>query len=364
MRRIAHVISTPEGIGGAERIMLALLADGHLRGWEQAVFDPFDIDPENSRLRFEVERVGAHYSARSTSRIVELPRARSWLRGRLEAFDPHLVHIHLFHALTLMASFPRSSWPTLLSHHHGDQLRVSGKRIREMADRWAAGRIDHVVAPSAWVRNFLVKGYGYAAERVTEIHNGWEGERSSASSRDGTECVLICVANLRPEKDHGTLLEAFVGLRRVYPSVRLLLVGDGPMRPEIEGAIGELGLGTAVELCGAVNEVWPFLARSDLFVLASRNETLGMAALEAMAAGLPVVATAVGGIPELVEHGHNGLLVPPRDPEALAEALSVLVASSEERRRMGASGKKRAGSRRMNITVNRYFELYERLLKA
>lgn len=365
MRKIAHVISTPEGIGGAEKVMLALVRAGAERGWEQIVLNPFDLTPVGSRLHVEVSNVeGAEYEAISTTRFAGLPGARVWLRSQLHRIGPDIVHVHLFHALVLAATLGPMRPLMLLSHHHGDQLRVAGNRIRELLDRQAGRRFDHVVACSRWVRDFLIETYGYDTDRVTEIPNGWEGEPLDQDGPSDVACTFICVANLRPEKDHLTLLEAFDHVRRQHPSVRLMLVGEGQMRREIENRVGSLRLGKNVVLCGALNDVWPSLSRADVFVLPSRNETLGMAVLEAMVAALPVVATEVGGVPELIEHGENGLLVSPRDPVSLADAMLSLARSPETRTRMGASGRERARHRTMDVMVDRYFDLYERLLAS
>lgn len=365
MRKIAHVISTPEGIGGAEKVMLTLLRGGAERGWNQIVINPFDLHPGDSRLSTEVAKIrDTTYIARTTRRATELPGARSWLHSELAAFGPDVLHVHLFHAVVLAASLGHVARLTVLSHHHGDQLKVAGDRLRGTLDRWAGKRFDHVVACSRWVRDFLVGVYGYNPGRVTEIPNGWEGLPLDPAAGDETVCTFVCIANLRPEKGHLTLVEAFDRVRKRHPLARLVLVGDGTMRSEIEGALAARDFGGSVELKGTVDNVWPILGRSDVFVLPSRNETLGMAALEAMAASLPVVATAVGGIPEVVEHGHNGLLVPPRDAEALAAAMATLAASPEMRRRMGSAGKDRAEGRKAGVMVDRYFHLYGRLLEG
>ena len=364
MRSIAHVISTPEGIGGAERVMLALLREGARRGWRQEVLDPFDVDPNGSALASDIRAIeGVDYRAVSTRRVREFPAARRWLQRKLDRLDPDLVHVHLFHALALTASLPRGRRVTLATHHHGDYLRVAGRRLEERIDQWAVGRMDHVVACSGWVRQFLTSRYGCSPSLITTIPNGWEGRLPEERTGHDRNMVL-CVAHFRREKDHRTLIEAFSIVAERLPEARLVLVGGGPLRDQIEDRVVSLGLGDVVSFVGPVDDVWPYYAQAGVLVLPSLAETLGIAALEAMAASVPVVATSVGGIPEIVTHGENGLLVPPEDPSEMAETIEALLRDQEMARRMGSAGRDVAGSRRMSAAVDRYFELYDRLLET
>lgn len=364
MPSIAHVISTPKGVGGAEHVMLALLREGARRGWRQEVLDPFDVDPSVSPLMADVRGIGnVGFSAVSTRRLRQLPAARRWLKRELDRLDPGLVHVHLFHALALTASLPRGRRVTLATHHHGDYLRVASRRLEERVDRWAVSRMDHVVACSRSVRGFLTSRYGCSPSLITTIPNGWEGQLPEESSGRDRNTVL-CVAHFRREKDHGTLIKAFSIVADSHPEARLVLVGGGPLRNRIEGQTVTLGLSDVVSFIGPVDDVWPFYARAGVFVLPSLAEPFGIAALEAMAASVPVVATSVGGIPEIVTHGENGLLVAPADPSEMAEAMKALLKDQEMARRMGSAGREVAGSRRMSAAVDRYFELYERLLET
>lgn len=364
MRSIAHVISTPEGIGGAERVMLALLREGTRRGWRQEVLNPFDIDPAGSVLGAEISALGdVGYRARSTRHLIELPKARRWLDRTLEGTNADIVHVHLFHALVMTASL-RSDRPRILTHHHGAHFKASGRRLYGAVDRLAGKRMDRVVACSDWVRSFLVESYGYRNEFVTTIENGWEGTPLAKAGRAGQPPVLVCVANFREQKDHLTLLRAFELLVRAHPEARLRLVGDGPLKPEIVRSIREAGLEEKVDLVGAVRDVWSYLAAADVFVLTSTYEPLGIAVLEAMAARLPVVASDVGGLREIVEREVSGILVPPGDPAAFAEAIAGLLESESTREKMGLEGQKTAERWKMSVTVDRYFELYEQLLET
>jgi glycosyltransferase involved in cell wall biosynthesis len=171
--------------------------------------------------------------------------------------------------------------------------------------------------------------------------------------------VVVSVGRLASQKDPMTLLAA---ARRLTAGT-VVLVGDGPLRPTAERYVRDHGLQNRVILSGMRTDVASILAVADVFVLASRWEGLPLAIIEAMMAGLPVVATRVGGVPELVEDGVTGVIVPPRDSEALAAALKRLLADPGLRSRMGRAGQERAfrdfaGDRMARETE----ELYEELL--
>jgi glycosyltransferase involved in cell wall biosynthesis len=173
--------------------------------------------------------------------------------------------------------------------------------------------------------------------------------------------VLVSVGRFQHPKDFLTLLRA---LSRLDPETyRAELVGDGPLRGEIEAELRLLGLERTVGLRGEIPDVDRVLVSADIFVLSSDSEGLPMSILEAMAAGLPVVATAVGGVPECVDDGVTGLLVPARDPQSFADALTALLDDPERRRAMGEAGRARARtSFGLAAFVDAHAQLYRRLL--
>jgi glycosyltransferase involved in cell wall biosynthesis len=361
VRRIAHVISAPGGVGGAERVMSWIVGGGEERGFGQVVLNPF----ASGRDRGELAAIcRAPVVARTTERMAQVPASRRWLARELDRFAPDVVQVFLPYAGALVASLRRPSGRRLVySHQHGDHFVVNGMRAWAALDRLAGRRYDRVVACSVFVERFLVERYRYPPESVARIVNGWEGSPRPGSGL-AERPTVICVANFRAQKGHGVLLRAFARARERVGDVQLVLVGGGAGRGEVEATIARLGLQGHVSLPGPVEDVWPHLEQAHVFALASRYEPLGVVVLEAMGAGLPVVATGVGGIPELVRDGVTGTLVEPDDDVAFAEALVNLFESPDLRARMGEAGRAVAAEHRAEPMVDRYFALYDELLSG
>lgn len=356
--RIAHVVST-RGVGGAERFLADLIAASHEHGWQQLLLNPFS---DRSSLQLSEFFYPARYVGYPCGNLAALPFLRHKASKELTRFKPDLVHVLLFHALVTVATVPRSSEVRILTHMYGEGIcQGTNSLVRERLDRWAGQRFDHVVAISESVQRFLISGHGYSPSRVSCIPPGWEGEPLAAKPDDRAPTV-VCVAKYRPEKGHSVLLDAFVAVRREVPNARLVLVGGGALQDELMAMAATKGLGDSVEFPGEVCDAWPYLADAHVFALASRAEAFGIAVVEAMAAGLPVVASAVGGIPELVVPGVTGELFPAGDHEALARQLVLLLRSPELRARLGAAGRAAAEPLRRRNTVPRYIDLFQQLL--
>jgi glycosyltransferase involved in cell wall biosynthesis len=191
-----------------------------------------------------------------------------------------------------------------------------------------------VVANSPAARAMLVEE-GLATASTAVIPNGLAPEAFAARKASGQVRRFITVANLRREKSHETLIAAAEMLARDYPDLRVTLVGGGPRRAELEAFAAARGVAAHVEFLGHREDVPALLAGADVYVLPSRSEAFPNGAIEAMAAGLPVVASAVGGLLDLIDDGRTGRLVPPGDPEALAAAMRRLMERPAEAEAMG-----------------------------
>ena len=297
--------------------------------------------------------------------------AREARRRRLELLHAHQYTPFFYSALakTLLAGRIR-----LVLTEHGRHFpdAVSGKR--RLANRLFLARMaDAVNACCSFSARALVENDGFRASRVDVVPNGVDTARfqavaDPASSRpalglDPGRRLVATIARFHPVKDHRTLLEAFAQLADRRADVDLLLVGDGPLRPALEQRTAELRLAGRVRFLGVRSDVSSILAAADLFVLSSLSEAASLTLLEAMASARPVVVTAVGGNPELVRHGVEGLLVPRGDPDALATAMESLLDDPAAAASMGRNGRRRVEQHfRIEGTIEAYGDLYARLL--
>jgi glycosyltransferase involved in cell wall biosynthesis len=221
-----------------------------------------------------------------------------------------------------------------------------------------------IVAVSEELRRYMLEAR-FPAARVAVIRNGIEaGPRPSPADRHAARRALgiaaetfvaVSVARLDPVKDFGTLLDAFATVRRRAAGARLLIVGDGPERAAIAERAAQPDLDGAVHLIGFRSDVRALIAAADVYVNSSISEGISITILEAMAAGLPVVATAVGGTPEVLANGAGGLLVPSRDAERLASAILALAADPQRRAVLGAAARRRLET---SFTIDRMVDEY------
>jgi glycosyltransferase involved in cell wall biosynthesis len=234
-------------------------------------------------------------------------------------------------------------------------------------ERWLWPLAHHLLCNSNSLRDSLVARHGLPPERLTVVPNGVDPEffqPPPGGTRQGPP-VLLSVARLVPDKDHDTLLMAFARIASRHPEAELWLVGDGPRRQALEHKAGDLALNGRVRFFSGQPDLRAFYHRAHLFVLSSVTEALPNVILEAMAAGLPIVATRVGGIPEVVVEKSTGLLVEPGDVTGLAAALDYLLKNSEIRESMGQHGRERVMQQySLTAMVKGHEEVWTRLLQG
>jgi glycosyltransferase involved in cell wall biosynthesis len=238
-----------------------------------------------------------------------------------------------------------------------------------VAERFA-GRRTHVLTTLSLQEKDTSIGLGLAdPRRIHAVYNGIdlarfapdEGRRSARRALwrlRGDDILLVAAGRLSPEKGHGDLLATAIRLQREHPRLKLAICGEGPLAAELARAGGRGTAPGAILLPGLVKDMPSVLAAADIFVHPALYEGFGLACLEAMAAGLPVVATRVGGLPELVRHGQDGFLVPPGDMDALAAALRLLVDSPGRRAWMGRKARLHAASFGRQRMLAAYHDLY------
>jgi glycosyltransferase involved in cell wall biosynthesis len=234
--------------------------------------------------------------------------------------------------------------PTRLFTVHGWAFRAhrgAAARAYLWADRLMSPLTTTTICVAQGDRDAGLRVRTCRASRTVVIHNGVELDRPRREPGPAARpFTVLSVGRLRPPKDFRTLVGAMAALER--GSVRLRIAGDGPERAALAAEVARLGLDGDVELLGTRSDVDELLADADLFVLSSESEGLPMSVLEAMAAGLPVVASAVGGVPELVREGETGTLVPPGDSAALASAIRRIAEDPALRDRLGIAARARA----------------------
>lgn len=290
------------------------------------------------------------------------------IAGLHRRLRPDIVHWHAAraHALGAMASVFAPGPARVLSRRVDFPVRrTPGSKLL-----WALP-VEGIAAISDGVRTAL-EGSGVDPARVRVVPSGIDltpheapFDRAALRARYGIgdeEIVALQVAALAPHKAQSDLLRAAALARGRAPSLRIWIAGEGPLGPALEAEQRELGLGTTVRFLGFREDVIDLLRAADFFVVSSYLEGMGTATLDAMAAGLPVAATRVGGVPEIVQDGQTGLLVPPRDPTALSEAMTRLALDRELRARLGNGGKIKVLAFSADQTEERTDALYAEIL--
>jgi glycosyltransferase involved in cell wall biosynthesis len=275
---------------------------------------------------------------------------------RIDVLHTHMFYTNLYG--TLAARMAKV--PVVITAEHGKNL------WKNTFHHWIE---RNIISPGSAVRICASEDIlcirrdmeGISPDKLMYIPNGTEIPAPVIRS-DSRPVIIGTVGRFVAAKDYLTLIRAAAILRDASCEFRLYLIGDGPIRSELEREIAALELQPFVQMPGFQHDVGSWLARFDMFVMSSIREGQPVALLEAMASGLPVVATRVGGIPSTVQHGREGILVEPGDPAALATALRVLVDNFVKRRRFGEKARERV-VREFSIQAvcDRYVKLYQTL---
>ena len=369
----------------SRRLRLHVLIDSLGQGGAEALLADFAIAVRAGGIELSV----AYLHARTTAagRLSELGieptqvpirsllgyRDRHAVRRHLAAVRPDLLHTHLGYSDLLGSLGARAlGIPSVSTLHIEDWDRRPRERVKHhlmaMARRRGAARV--IAVSEAARRSYLARRWD-RPERIVAVHNGILDRSSPGSGPEirrqlglaPDELVLAMVGVLRPEKRHDIAIEAVERLAQRFERVRLLIVGDGPERAQVERLARRAG--RRVSLAGYRADVPALLDAVDVLVHPSRTDAFPSALLEAMAARVPAVATAVGGIPEIIEDGETGIMIPaPPGADMLASAVGRLLADRGLRLRIGANGRKDYEAR---FTTGRWLErlapVYEYALK-
>ena len=361
--RILHTESST-GWGGQE-IRILTEAQGMLaRGHQIALLTPPDAEIYPAAQKLAIPVIALPINRKQTKPMFDL---RRWLAKHGRDFDIINTHSSTDTWLTAIASATLGGMPPMVRTRH-----VSTPINDHFSTRWLYLRATaHIVITGEALRQQLHEKNGYPLDHITSVPTGIDLKRfqpqpqAEARAKLGLldRPTLGILATLRDWKGHDYLLEAFARLRADFPDWHLLIIGDGPWRPRLDERLRHLDLTACVTFAGNQDDVPAWLNALDLFALPSfGDEGVPQSIMQAMACGLPVVSTPVGGIPEAVRNEETGLLVPPKDAASLAASLARLMRDDALRLRMGRSGRQRALDHfgidimldRMESVFNRY----------
>jgi sugar transferase (PEP-CTERM/EpsH1 system associated) len=362
MFRVVHAVYSL-GVGGTENGVVNLI-NALNSSFGHTVISMTDAGPLADRLPKGVE---VHSLGKRPGIDV---RAIARLAGLLRKLAPDLVHARNWAAFDAVPAARLAGIPMVIHGEHGREASDPHglNRKRNRLRRLLSPLVNCFVTVSFDLQRWLKETVGIPARKIVTIHNGVDTARFSSGGREPgrralglpqDQIVVGTVGRLDPVKDQAGLLRAFKLAREAHPGALLVIVGDGPCRAELSALAAELGLGAWIRFLGERADVPLLLKGMDLFVLPSIAEGISNTILEAMATGLPVVATRTGGNLELVEDAVTGMLVPVDDPQALAGALAAYLSDPELRALHGRAGRQRAMDEfSLERMVGRYRDLY------
>ena len=358
-----------QGFGGAESVLLTLLEGLDRKRWRPTLA----YHPEND-VALLVEK-----SRALDVELWEVPSMSDGLRGasrmlgfaaQLRSRKPAVFHAHLTWALACKFGLAAAVLARVPAVVATEQTSMDFRLTRPtyLQQRALGAGVGRFIAVSREVERHLEEKFGWHAPKVVVIPNAIDPARfrlasdpqlRAALSRDGSRPIVLATARLAAQKGLGYLLDAVSEL----PAIQLVIAGDGPDLGDLEAQAQRLALGDRVDFLGHRDDVAELLACADVVALPSLYEGLPLSVLEAMAAGKPVVATAIGGTDEAIVDGETGVLVEPRDAAALAEALDGLISDPARAARLGAAGRRHVEENFASAQmVERVMHVYDELL--
>jgi glycosyltransferase involved in cell wall biosynthesis len=357
------LLSTSMGMGGADQQILILARAMRARGHDVRIVALAPLGPmglEAQQEGMQVESLELRKSVTDIPRILRLVRL-------VRAWRPDVLHSHMVHANVLAGAVrPLTRVPVLISTIHSIN---DGGPVHMAAYRLTSPQVDRFTIISRLAAERYVAIGAVPAQRLQVVPNAVDTDRilshpqARAALRGelglGDEFVWLAVGRFEEAKDYPTMIAAFARLAAARPTSQLLLVGKGSLQENVEALLRANGLEQRVRFLGVRRDVPELMSAADGYVLSSAWEGMPVVLLEAAAVELPVVATQVGGVSEVVEDGTTGLLVPPSDPAALARAMERVEAlAPEARAAMGAGGRALVQQR---YDTNRVMEMWEQL---
>jgi glycosyltransferase involved in cell wall biosynthesis len=376
MIRILHVVCYPE-LYGTQRSLLSTV-----RCLDRTQFEPFVAAPANPEFRRAVRHAGAAMDAAPMRNALDMASAaalRKIIRGR----GIHLVHAHLgISSFLATAAAASLGVPVVLTRHFiEDRYAAAANPLKRMAYvrayQWINARARRIICVSQAVCDAVIAREKPDPSKCLVIPNGVRIPDETKETGHGTaqawalpfaqpappRRMVACIARLCPEKGVDILLHAAAECVQSGLDICVAIAGQGPLRADLERLIVSLGLGGRVHLAGFIHNIPDLLNAADMFVLPALNEPFGISLVEAMAASLPVVASASGGPLEIIEPGISGLLTPPGDSAALAAAMRDILCSPEKAHALALGARQRAALFDERRTTRRVEQVYREALQ-
>ena len=374
MRRIKvlHLTSTRYGIGGVEKLLLDMSDKYDSAKFEVSYCNLFCDAQGKGVFPTALRNRGLKFFQINGNTWRDVPSMSIELLRLLKSQRFDIVHLHMLQATIVggfATKFARGSRVVVTKHYTDDMLKQSS--VVKRLDNLFTKRANRIAAISNNVKRDMVD-LGIPEAKIKVIYNGTDimafdsrsQQKSSFNvSKDLGPFLIGTVGSLTERKGHRYLFQAMSSIRKKNPHAHLIVIGEGPEKERLEKMRVALGLESAITMLGFQENVAPILKQLDVYVHPSVQEPFGIAVLEAMAAGKCVVATAVGGVPEIVVQGETGYLVPAQNSDQLSSAISAAFANWKNTVRMGKNGRNRVLEMfDIDVTVRGYENLYQEVI--
>ena len=273
---------------------------------------------------------------------------------------PDIIHFHLYINKYVVPAAMLCSKAKIVYTMHSIAEKESGRLGKYLNQIFLKFKRVNIVALSDIVQRSVIQLYGIPVSNIPIVYNGSNISKCKIKKSYGksSSFTIIHVGRFMEVKNHLGLLRAFKKFHEKHSDTILQLIGDGELRPDAERFVRDNGIESAVQFLGLQADVHPFLEKADMFTLPSRYEGIPMTLIEAMGTGLPIVATCVGGIPDMIQHGKSGLLCGQSEDE-IAEAFEQCYANEELREQLGRNALDRSRAFSADEMARRYLEIYE-----
>ena len=363
MIRVLHIL--PDiGPAGAEQMAVNLMRTLNRAQFEVSAISFFDPSGTDQERILAQDGIPVCYLGKRPSFD---PRMFVRVARVLKRVRPHVVHTHRYVLRYALPPMLYGQVPSMVHTVHNlaeKEVDWSGRLIHRIAFRQGVIPVAIAVEVESSIRRYynvdgfplILNGIPVSAFRKLSIdHDKWRKKEGFTP----TDVLFVCVARLRPQKNPALLLKAFAKRPALDPRAHLLFVGHGELRRDLERQVDTLGLRKKIHFLGVRSDIPEILNAADVFTLSSDWEGNPLSVMEAMAAGTPVISTAVGGVPEVVEDGESGVLVPPGDAQALAVAMQSMLENPRLRTSMGRAAARRAMEHfDLKVMTEAYEELY------